>query len=129
MGKLTRIGLGLACGRGDRIRTCGLCVPNAALYQTEPRLDKTVSQNSLLIIYIYNRKVNTFLKLVLYIFCVVKRCEPFFSKKEETKRDNACICFETEPFTILIIILLTILSVNDKICVPNIATVKRLKVF
>ena len=26
-------------GRGDRIRTCGLCVPNAALYQTEPRLD------------------------------------------------------------------------------------------
>lgn len=25
--------------RGDRIRTCGLCVPNAALYQTEPRLD------------------------------------------------------------------------------------------
>ena len=25
--------------RGDRIRTCDLCVPNAALYQTEPRLD------------------------------------------------------------------------------------------
>ena len=25
--------------RGDKIRTCGLCVPNAALYQTEPRLD------------------------------------------------------------------------------------------
>ena len=24
--------------RGDRIRTCDLCVPNAALYQTEPRL-------------------------------------------------------------------------------------------
>ncbi len=23
--------------RSDRIRTCGLCVPNAALYQTEPR--------------------------------------------------------------------------------------------
>lgn len=25
--------------RGDKIRTCGLRVPNAALYQTEPRLD------------------------------------------------------------------------------------------
>ncbi len=25
--------------RGDKIRTCDLCVPNAALYQTEPRLD------------------------------------------------------------------------------------------
>ena len=24
--------------RGDKIRTCDLCVPNAALYQTEPRL-------------------------------------------------------------------------------------------
>ena len=23
-------------GRDDRIRTCGLCVPNATLYQTEP---------------------------------------------------------------------------------------------
>ena len=28
----------LLTGRGDRIRTCGLCVPNAALYQTEPHL-------------------------------------------------------------------------------------------
>ena len=26
-------------GRGDRTWTCGLCVPNAALYQTEPHLD------------------------------------------------------------------------------------------
>ena len=26
--------------RSDRIRTCGLCVPNAALYQTEPRLSR-----------------------------------------------------------------------------------------
>ena len=25
--------------RGDKIRTCGLCVPNAALYQTEPHLE------------------------------------------------------------------------------------------
>ena len=28
-------------GRDDRIRTCDLCVPNAALYQTEPHLDKS----------------------------------------------------------------------------------------
>ena len=27
------------CGRGDKIRTCGLYVPNVALYQTEPHLD------------------------------------------------------------------------------------------
>ena len=27
--------------RGDKIRTCDLCVPNAALYQTEPRLEAT----------------------------------------------------------------------------------------
>ena len=26
-------------GRDDRTWTCGLCVPNAALYQTEPRID------------------------------------------------------------------------------------------
>ncbi len=25
--------------RGDKIRTCDLCVPNAALYQTEPHLE------------------------------------------------------------------------------------------
>ena len=30
-------------GRDDRIRTCGLCVPNAALYQTEPHLDSIFS--------------------------------------------------------------------------------------
>ena len=29
-------------GRGDGIRTHGLCVPNAALYQTEPRLDNFI---------------------------------------------------------------------------------------
>ena len=26
-------------GRGDKIWTCDLCVPNAALYQTEPHLE------------------------------------------------------------------------------------------
>ena len=32
-------------GRSERIRTSGLCVPNAALYQAEPRSDfKKVSQ-------------------------------------------------------------------------------------
>lgn len=42
---LHHIGIGstLYClflyGRGERIRTSGLCVPNAALYQTEPHLD------------------------------------------------------------------------------------------
>ncbi len=32
-------------GRDDRIRTCGLCVPNAALYQTEPHLDIKLKGN------------------------------------------------------------------------------------
>ncbi len=30
----------LVNGRGERIRTSGLSVPNAALYQAEPRPDK-----------------------------------------------------------------------------------------
>ena len=30
-------------GRGDRIRTCGLFVPNEALYQAEPHLDFLLS--------------------------------------------------------------------------------------
>ena len=29
--------------RGDKIRTCDLCVPNAALYQTEPRDDVNIN--------------------------------------------------------------------------------------
>ena len=28
-------------GRVDRIRTCDICVPNAALYQTEPQPEKS----------------------------------------------------------------------------------------
>ena len=32
----------LKANRGDGTRTHGLCVPNAALYQTEPRLDATI---------------------------------------------------------------------------------------
>ena len=31
------------CGRGNRIRTCGLYVPNVALYQTELCLDFVIS--------------------------------------------------------------------------------------
>ena len=38
--------------RGDKIRTCGLCVPNAALYQTEPRLD--ISYTIIRIFYFVN---------------------------------------------------------------------------
>ncbi len=35
---------GFASGRGDRSRTCGLCVPNAALYQTELHLEKMAAE-------------------------------------------------------------------------------------
>ena len=35
--------------RGDKIWTCGLCVPNAALYQTEPRLENKTSSTYLLL--------------------------------------------------------------------------------
>ena len=36
-------------GRGSRIRTCGLCVPNATLYQAELYLDANMSGTSYLI--------------------------------------------------------------------------------
>lgn len=51
---------GLKVNRGDVIRTRGLCVPNAALYQTEPRLDTFGS-----IIHLFqkvNHKLSKFLK-------------------------------------------------------------------
>ena len=48
----------LVCiSRGDKIRTCDLCVPNAALYQTEPRLD-------------YVRKYNTDLRKCQQLFLI-----------------------------------------------------------
>ena len=58
-------------GRDDRIRTCDLCVPNAALYQTEPHLDTSI----LIDLYIISRDfrfVKGFLKknwnsLILHI--------------------------------------------------------------
>ena len=34
------------CGRGDRTRTCGILVPNQALYQTELRLGDTMEVSS-----------------------------------------------------------------------------------
>ena len=40
----TRLKCSFQLGRDDRIRTCGLCVPNATLYQTEPH---PVTQNIL----------------------------------------------------------------------------------
>ena len=33
--------------RCDRIRTCDLCVPNAALYQAEPRIDSACQEVTL----------------------------------------------------------------------------------
>ena len=33
----------LIFSRRDKIRTCDLCVPNAALYQTEPRDDVNIN--------------------------------------------------------------------------------------
>ena len=60
----TRIRSSLACGRDDRIRTCGLCVPNAALYQTEPHLDRKDRGDrvaiSLAIILYFSPFVNSF---------------------------------------------------------------------
>ena len=50
-------------GRGDRIRTCGLCVPNAALYQTEPRLEVNVDYYIM-----YFGKVKHFFRLFSIFF-------------------------------------------------------------
>ena len=58
--RLSRLTSGLKVNRGDVIRTRGLCVPNAALYQTEPRLDTFGS-----IIHLFqkvNHKLSKFLK-------------------------------------------------------------------
>ena len=46
--------------RGDVIRTRGLCVPNAALYQTEPRLDMCSELTDYDIMQLNQEKVNTF---------------------------------------------------------------------
>ena len=54
--------------RGDKIRTCDLCVPNAALYQTEPRLEATP------IIYHHSgNNASTFLKKLKKVFVYKKK--------------------------------------------------------
>ena len=58
--RLSRLTIRPQVNRGDVIRTRGLCVPNAALYQTEPRLDTFGS-----IIHLFqkvNHKLSKFLK-------------------------------------------------------------------
>ena len=45
-------------GRGDGTRTHGLCVPNAALYQTEPHLVNAVISTALIIISYSSENVN-----------------------------------------------------------------------
>ena len=58
--------------RSDGIRTHDLCVPNAALYQTEPRFDFVCILNSrpstIAIIYDVYRNVNIFFEIFLIFF-------------------------------------------------------------
>ena len=51
----------ISVNRGDGIRTHGLCVPNAALYQTEPRLD--TFDSIIRIVEIVNTNFNNFKNL------------------------------------------------------------------
>ena len=55
--------------RGDKIRTCDLCVPNAALYQTEPRLD------------VLERLFCAVYQRLVYIIMTQKKMQAFFWKK------------------------------------------------
>ena len=61
--------------RGDKIRTCDLCVPNAALYQTEPRLvDLNFRKDTCVSLYYFGDSVNT-------IFCFFTLyCKSIFLK-------------------------------------------------
>ena len=54
--------------RGDKIRTCDLCVPNAALYQTEPRLD------------VLERLFCAVYQRLIYIIMTQKKMQAFFWK-------------------------------------------------
>ena len=56
--------------RSDRIRTCGLYVPNVALYQAEPHLDLPfhVLRDSFYIISRISSDVNTFFKKIFHVF-------------------------------------------------------------
>ena len=44
-------------GRGDKIRTCDFHVPNVALYQTEPHLEKSLILKYYSMIYDENQEV------------------------------------------------------------------------
>ena len=55
--------------RGDKIRTCDLCVPNAALYQTEPRLD------------VLERLFCAVYQRLVYNSMTLKKMQAFFWKK------------------------------------------------
>ena len=63
--------------RSDGIRTHDLCVPNAALYQTEPRFDFICFLNSrpstIAIIYDVYRNVNTFFEIFLIFFIIASK--------------------------------------------------------
>ena len=54
--------------RGDRTRTCGILVPNQALYQTELRLVLSFISDSFIIITQNKAFVNSFLKKILKNF-------------------------------------------------------------
>ena len=57
-------------GRDDRIRTCDLCVPNAALYQTEPHLEMSCNICNANIISYPDKKIKGFLKKIQISFCI-----------------------------------------------------------
>ena len=91
---LTAWPTGRVPNRGDKIRTCDLCVPNAALYQTEPRLDTLLSSVSLLSIPLIGEKCKhyfSFLKNFLRLFQFLWETGPWRRKcawKVSLKREG-----------------------------------------
>ena len=59
-------------GRDDRIRTCDLCVPNAALYQTEPHLEISSFICNVDIISYSSKKIKGFLRKMQKSFVVLQ---------------------------------------------------------
>mgnify|MGYP006956033593 CR=1 FL=1 len=80
-------GLSVFCGRGDGIRTRDLCVPNAALYQTEPRLDLFARAVSLTERYLLYQTIfhlsskNSKLKHIFYFFFIARQMGAFVRRK------------------------------------------------
>ena len=69
--------------RGDKIRTCGLCVPNAALYQTEPHLELCLSWTQAIFYTMSGQKstsIFNFLKFFSELSQVSSRSHVSFSK-------------------------------------------------